>query len=209
MIAESIVHDTEKGCWLWVKGRDKYGYAIFGNRETPIRRVHRFMLASSTGGDRRDRLACHTCHVRRCVNPSHLYWGTYQNNSDDAVRAGRLVGFLWGSKNGRAQVDEAFVLSLREARAEGLTYRELAESTGLPLPTVSHMCNGTTWKHVPLIEYPAMRGSRKPKSKLDEVAVAEILASDEAQRILAGKFGVSQSAISSIKRRKTWTHVVR
>lgn len=33
-------------------------------------------------------LLCHACHNAKCSNPKHLYWGTYKENFDDAVKNG-------------------------------------------------------------------------------------------------------------------------
>jgi hypothetical protein len=32
---------------------------------------------------------CHACNNDRCSNPRHLYWGTYSENLQDAIAAGR------------------------------------------------------------------------------------------------------------------------
>lgn len=47
-------------------------------------------------------------------------------------------------------------------------------------------------------------GEHGPRAKLTSAAVAEIRASKESQRVLAQRFGVTQSAISSVKRGHTW-----
>jgi hypothetical protein len=46
---------------------------------------------------------CHSCGVRLCCNPAHLYVGTRQNNIDDAVAAGVVPKGTrhWNYKHGR------------------------------------------------------------------------------------------------------------
>lgn len=39
----------------------------------------------------RKKVGRHLCHNRICCNPSHLAWGSKQDNSDDMVRAGRAA----------------------------------------------------------------------------------------------------------------------
>lgn len=50
-------------------------------------------------------------------------------------------------------------------------------------------------------------GERASRSKLTDGVVREILRSTEPQRVLAQRHGVTQTAISRIKRRETWRHV--
>ncbi len=50
-------------------------------------------------------------------------------------------------------------------------------------------------------------GSSHGMSKLNDDAVREILASSESGKALAGKFGVSQSTIGDVRKRRIWKHV--
>jgi hypothetical protein len=50
-------------------------------------------------------------------------------------------------------------------------------------------------------------GSEHSRSKLTESLVVEILASTDTQVALATKYGVGQTTISAIRKRKTWRHV--
>lgn len=36
----------------------------------------------------------HHCDVRNCVNPEHLFLGTQRDNVDDALKKGKVLGFL-------------------------------------------------------------------------------------------------------------------
>lgn len=52
------------------------------------------------------------------------------------------------------------------------------------------------------------QGSRNFKSKLVETEVVDILKSVLSQREIAEKYGISQSLVSRIRRRRLWRHVV-
>ena len=50
-------------------------------------------------------------------------------------------------------------------------------------------------------------GEANPHAKLTASIVRAILASDESQYVLADRYGIEQSTVSSIRRGKTWGHV--
>jgi hypothetical protein len=52
-----------------------------------------------------------------------------------------------------------------------------------------------------------LRGSDNAKAKLNDEAVKHIRASTATLRYLAAKYGVSESLISLVRRRKIWTHL--
>lgn len=53
--------------------------------------ANRIALAIRLGRDLAPkRLACHSCDVKGCVNPDHLWEGTHDENTMDASRKGRL-----------------------------------------------------------------------------------------------------------------------
>lgn len=54
----------------------------------------------------------------------------------------------------------------------------------------------------------SLRGERHPHSSLTNAAVVAIRAASGPQKEIAGRFGISQSAVSFIKNRKRWPHLV-
>ena len=52
-----------------------------------------------------------------------------------------------------------------------------------------------------------LKGERHGESKLTESAVVEILTTDESGRSLAARYRVSESAVSLVRRRKSWRHM--
>jgi DNA invertase Pin-like site-specific DNA recombinase len=51
------------------------------------------------------------------------------------------------------------------------------------------------------------RGSRLPQCKLNPQQVVEIRALDMPQAKIAQRFGIGQSQVGNIKRRKWWRHI--
>lgn len=56
--------------------------------KTPVA-THRYAYALFRGPIPKGLLVCHTCDIRLCVNPDHLYLGTAHDNATDAVQRGQ------------------------------------------------------------------------------------------------------------------------
>lgn len=86
-IKSRTVVDTN-GCWLWQGFKHWNGYGSIGYRARnwPF---HRAMWACLKGAIPEGLQVCHTCDVRNCCNPDHLWLGTNRENITDMTRKGR------------------------------------------------------------------------------------------------------------------------
>lgn len=83
----SQVEKTET-CWLWIGNRHAIGYGRCGVDGTHAA-AHR-VAWELTNGPIPDGMFClHTCDVRACVRPAHLFLGTQADNMQDMVAKGR------------------------------------------------------------------------------------------------------------------------
>jgi hypothetical protein len=84
------------GCWIWPGAKNSKGYGSIGVRvegRTKLQStsVHRVMAMVRYGPIPAEALVCHTCDVRACCNPKHLYVGDHLTNARDAVARGRAI----------------------------------------------------------------------------------------------------------------------
>lgn len=86
---EKVNKNTESGCWEWTAGMIKgYGQIRISGRNVF---AHRFSCELAGKKIPDNLLACHSCDNRKCVNPDHIFPGTYMDNYMDAVNKGRIV----------------------------------------------------------------------------------------------------------------------
>jgi hypothetical protein len=82
------------GCMLSSLAKNSRGYAtkrLRINGEWKTLTVHRLVLEHSLGRQLRpEYFACHTCDVRNCINPNHLWSGSRLKNSQDRFKKGRI-----------------------------------------------------------------------------------------------------------------------
>lgn len=94
---------------------------------------------------------CHTCDVRRCINPDHLWAGTHKLNQEDKVAKGRHIK---GNAVHTAKLTDTDVALIRYLHECGVTQKNLRALYGLSTGNISYLVRGKTWKHVKPLEGP-------------------------------------------------------
>lgn len=134
-------------CWLWIGGLMNKGYGIFrlNNQMFLTNRIAYFLDTEIDPGELN---ALHTCDIRRCVNPKHLFLGDNFDNVHDCMIKGRRAIHL-GKTHGRVKLKEYEVIEIRRLRNEtSMTFKEIGNQFGVKPQTIYKICLGETWKHI-------------------------------------------------------------
>ena len=128
---------STEACVIWAGRIAPNGYGTKGRLF-----AHRLSLAEKLGRPIAPGMdACHTCDVRACVNPAHLYEGTRKQNMADCTARGRHNKPI-GQAHWCAKVTDAQVVAMRALTAQGWTRKALGDLYGINPATVSRIVRG-------------------------------------------------------------------
>jgi hypothetical protein len=151
-----VCPESNGGCWLWrgLIRPDGYGGTSLDGKPQSAHRAAWILFRGEIGPGL---LVCHKCDVRACVNPEHLFLGTYTDNARDREEKGRSMR---GEKNHSSKLSTEQVSRIKTVLAEDRMYvSEIAREYGVTPSTIAAIAKGTTWRHV--------QAAATPKPELD------------------------------------------
>src|SRR5215472_3754076 len=153
---------NEKGCRLWPCKKRAIVWMI-----DDMQPAARLVLQRTLGRRIKDKWeACHTCDDGRCVEPSHIFEGTHQDNIRDAWNKqhwhiprpnlkGKKLGPKQGSaiargeRNGKSKLTETKVRDIRKLYGQGdLSMQKIADMIGCSDSVICQVVNRKAWAHV-------------------------------------------------------------
>lgn len=145
---ESMIFFSPDGCWLWIGALTQSGYGKWPmNRTDKVRPAHRLSYTLYKGEIPTGLHVCHSCDVRCCVNPDHLFLGTHQDNMRDMTLKKRHNP-LRGSLNSFALITEAQASHIKGLLSIGLQPTLISKCMSIGLYIVQNIRRGA-WKHAP------------------------------------------------------------
>ena len=136
--------EPNSGCWLWDAATHPRGYGQIRDSGRTIK-AHRVSWALHYG-DPGNKLVCHKCDNRACVNPEHLFLGTNDENMADMVRKGRSPSRA-GERNPRAILTQQTARELKSLRGV-IGWRDASAQFGVSRGTVYDVWSGRKWADV-------------------------------------------------------------
>lgn len=135
------------GCWEWTDALDHYGYGRLQVNKKAAK-AHRIAYEIFIGEIPSDKIICHHCDNRKCVNPKHIYAGTFTSNNRDMVLRGRRRNGgrpNYGEKNGNSKLKVKQVLKIKEHIKNKIPYLRIAKLFNVSPCTIRHIAIGKRW----------------------------------------------------------------
>lgn len=129
-----VPEDAWSMCWKFKTVGDKDGYPqVTGSKHAQIAkltRAHQVSYYLHKGTIPEDKIVCHTCDNPWCVNPNHLFLGSWNDNVQDMLKKSRYrhpTSYGKGHKLTKQQRDEINALkgiksSLVVAKEYGVSF---------------------------------------------------------------------------------------
>lgn len=136
---------TDRGCWEYRGSRYPTGYGRLTGARTEHLYAHRVSYEHANGPIADGLLVCHRCDNPPCMNPDHLFLGTFAENAADAVQKGRHTH---GERAGTAVLSEAEVRDVLSRVGSGEMCKDIASRYGVSPSLVSAIARGERWQHV-------------------------------------------------------------
>lgn len=136
-------------CWNWIGAKcgkrndmlNKYGYLTMNKIQF---KAHRVSWVIHNGKIPNNLHVLHKCDNVTCVNPSHLWLGTHQDNMRDKLKKGRNCK---GSKHPRARLNEKSAKFIKNNIGK-IRIIEMSKILKVTFNTVWKVVNGYSWNHI-------------------------------------------------------------
>jgi hypothetical protein len=137
------------GCWVWTACRNWAGYGKFWDGER-LTAAHRHSWVVHHGPIPDGLCVLHRCDNPPCINPDHLFLGTYRDNNLDTLGKGRRgYNGAPGERNSHSKLTPAQVYEIRRRGDAGERSSTLASEFGIGWTSTDRIVKRLNWRHLP------------------------------------------------------------
>lgn len=134
----------QNNCWEWQKSKNTDGYANwkYKGKQQHASRISYLLFI---GDIPINKIVCHSCDNRKCVNPNHLFLGTRKENTQDMVNKDRHTR---GERSPNSKTTNNIVIEIRELFSRGMKQSEIAKVYGFNPTFINRIVLRKTWRHI-------------------------------------------------------------
>lgn len=147
----SKVRKIDGSCWEWIGGKNDEGYGKFTlDQNGGTIPAHRYSYKLNVGSLPNDMLVCHHCDNPSCVNPTHLFLGTAEDNAIDKETKNR-GNHPVGSECHLSKLTEKDVITIRGTIPMEeiiIKAKDLAKTYNVAVSTIYDILFRKTWRHI-------------------------------------------------------------
>lgn len=159
------------------KARSQSGYALIKYKRSTIG-AHRISWMVHNGHIPENICVLHKCDNPLCINPDHLFLGTYQDNTNDMIEKNR------NNFTGAKVHNDEVVKKAIEMRSKGMTHKHIAEILGISMSSLNSFFRRTSCKELVKDFYANPKYSQEIINKAYELRKAGVKCKD-IQNILS------------------------
>ena len=139
-----FIHD----CWEWIGSRKPQGYGHI-TIDGKGHQSHHLAWEFRYGKIPKKLWVLHSCDNKGCVNPSHLFLGTHQDNMNDMKNKNRHAYFK-GIYSPRAKLNNQKVKDIRKSLENNEKVTCLAKKYNVSIGAISAIKHKRSWTHIKL-----------------------------------------------------------
>lgn len=131
----------EGDCWVWTAHKHPFGYGMIMVNGIPTG-CHRISWELTNGPIPHGMSVLHKCDNPSCINPSHLFLGTQDDNMKDRSKKGRAPK---GESHPMSKISEEMAIKIKHSMLSGYKCAALFHVSP---STVHSIRSGKTWRHI-------------------------------------------------------------
>lgn len=141
------IKKSKTGCWLWTGAINSGGYGLF-KVDGRVQTASRVSFKIYKGSIPNKKWVLHTCDVRNCVNPNHLYLGDRLQNVNDMWNRKRNPN-RDGENHHKNKLSEKQILDIRRKYIPRIvTQHYLALKYNVTQSLIEKIVNRKIWDHI-------------------------------------------------------------
>lgn len=199
---------NETGCLDWLASCNECGYGTHQIKRKSLL-AHRIAWTLVNGAIPDGMVIAHRCDRPVCCNPEHLWLCTQIDNMHDMLHKGRRATTA-GERHPGAKLTVEQVLEIRSGKFSGWRRYEIAQHFGISAVQVCNILSRKTWAHLDATRDAPHERDRNSNAKLTEqdvLAIRSDLYRGWTLAAIGKQFGICESNVCAILRRRTWTHI--